>query len=59
MGPRQYIQHLISGARLPFTAAYFGTIGLTIYFAVGVSQFLAVSALVSSHLKSHRGCTIS
>ena len=40
MGPLQYAQHLISGSRLPFTAAYFGSIFLTIYFAVGVSLLL-------------------
>jgi hypothetical protein len=34
----QYAQHLTTGTRLPFTAAYFGTIALTMYFAVGVSQ---------------------
>lgn len=38
MGPMQYAQHLTTGTRLPFTAAYFGTIALTMYFAVGVSQ---------------------
>ena len=36
MGPYQYAVHLISGPRLPFTAAYFGSIIMTIYFAVGV-----------------------
>lgn len=36
MGPLQYAQHLISGPRLPFTAAYFGSIVMTIYFAVGL-----------------------
>lgn len=36
MGPYQYAVHLISGPRLPFTAAYFGSIAMTIYFAVGV-----------------------
>ncbi|KAK5212822.1 Protein transport protein sft2 [Exophiala xenobiotica] len=36
MGPYQYAIHLMSGARLPFTAAYFGSIVMTIYFAVGV-----------------------
>jgi Got1/Sft2-like family len=40
MGPRQYAQHLMSGSRLPFTAAYFGSIALTIYFAIGVSENL-------------------
>lgn len=37
MGPYQYATHLMSGARLPFTAAYFGSIVMTIYFATGVS----------------------
>ena len=37
MGPLVYIKHLLSGSRLPFTAAYFGSIALTLYFAVGVS----------------------
>lgn len=36
MGPYQYAVHLMSGPRLPFTAAYFGSIVMTIYFAVGV-----------------------
>jgi len=30
-------RHLISQERLPFTATYFGSIALTLYFAVGVS----------------------
>lgn len=38
MGPYQYATHLMSGPRLPFTAAYFGSIVMTIYFAVGVSR---------------------
>ncbi|KAI0484763.1 SFT2-domain-containing protein [Xylariaceae sp. FL0804] len=36
MGPVAYLQHLISGPRLPFTAAYFGSIALTIYFSIGL-----------------------
>ena len=38
MGPYQYVIHLVSGPRLPFTAAYFGSIFMTIYFAVGVRR---------------------
>ena len=38
MGPVQYAQHLVSGPRLPFTAAYFGAIGLTLFFAIKVSS---------------------
>ncbi|KAI0009078.1 SFT2-domain-containing protein [Xylariaceae sp. FL0662B] len=36
MGPVAYLRHLTSGPRLPFTAAYFGSIVLTIYFAIGL-----------------------
>jgi len=36
MGPLTYIQHLASGPRLPFTAVYFGTIALTLYFSIGL-----------------------
>ncbi|RMY31021.1 hypothetical protein D0864_16906, partial [Hortaea werneckii] len=35
MGPMAYVRHLISQERLPFTATYFGSIVLTLYFAVG------------------------
>lgn len=38
MGPMTYFNHLISGPRLPFTTAYFGSIGLTLYFSLGVSN---------------------
>jgi hypothetical protein len=37
MGPWAYIQHLVSTPRLPFTAGYFGSIALTLYFSLGVS----------------------
>ncbi|KAI8941456.1 hypothetical protein NX059_002676 [Plenodomus lindquistii] len=37
MGPIQYLQHLISGPRLPFTATYFGSIVLTLIFSLRVS----------------------
>jgi len=40
MGPWTYAQHLISGPRLPFTAAYFGSIGLTLYFSLGLRSTL-------------------
>ena len=36
MGPWAYVQHLLSAERLPFTAAYFGAIGLTMYSTLGV-----------------------
>ncbi|KAF2428822.1 SFT2-domain-containing protein [Tothia fuscella] len=47
MGPITYLQHLISGPRLPFTAAYFGSLALTIYFSVGLgSTFLTLIAAI-------------
>ncbi|EEA27650.1 Golgi traffic protein SFT2, putative [Talaromyces marneffei ATCC 18224] len=48
MGPISYIRHLLSGPRLPFTAAYFGSIALTLYFAVGVQASSPCSPLYSS-----------
>ncbi|KAF4306805.1 Vesicle transport protein Got1/SFT2-like protein [Botryosphaeria dothidea] len=46
MGPMQYVQHLTSGPRLPFTAAYFGTIALTLYFSLGLHS--TILTLISS-----------
>ncbi|KFH45811.1 Protein transport protein-like protein [Hapsidospora chrysogenum ATCC 11550] len=34
MGPMNYVYHLLSTPRLPFTAAYFGSIILTLVFAI-------------------------
>jgi len=34
MGPTNYIRHLFSGPRIPFTAGYFGSILLTLVFAI-------------------------
>lgn len=54
MGPWQYVAHLASTPRLPFTAAYFGSLGLTIYFSMGVSRppryFASLYALLSPPL---------
>ncbi|KAL1899377.1 Protein transport protein sft2 [Ceratocystis pirilliformis] len=54
MGPMTYLRHLMSGPRLPFTAAYFGSISLTLYFSVGLhstiltlfSAFIQIGALL-------------
>lgn len=47
MGPWTYVQHLASGPRLPFTAAYFGSMALSLYFAVGLrSQLLTMFAAI-------------
>ncbi len=62
MGPLAYVQHLASGPRLPFTAAYFGSIGLTLYFALGVSndspclRVQAANSLLSSTARSSPCC---
>ncbi|KAB2568732.1 Vesicle transport protein Got1/SFT2-like protein [Lasiodiplodia theobromae] len=46
MGPMQYVQHLTSGPRLPFTATYFGSIALTLYFSLGLHS--TILTLISS-----------
>lgn len=38
MGPMNYVYHLFSAPRLPFTAAYFGSIAMTLVFAIKVCQ---------------------
>lgn len=45
MGPLVYAQHLISGPRLPFTAAYFGSITMTLVFAIKVSLSFDLACL--------------
>ncbi|KAI4106525.1 MAG: hypothetical protein LQ339_002985 [Xanthoria mediterranea] len=40
MGPLVYAQHLISGPRLPFTAAYFGSITMTLVFAIKLAALV-------------------
>jgi len=46
MGPMTYVRHLMSTPRLPFTAAYFGSIALTLYFSIGLRSL--VLTLISS-----------
>lgn len=42
-----YARHLMSQQRLPFTAAYFGSIALTLYFSIGVrSTILTLFAAI-------------
>ena len=50
------VRHLVSGPRLPFTATYFGSIALTLYFAVGVSHFLK-RYLFDITVHVHKGST--
>ncbi|KAG2006064.1 hypothetical protein CC2G_002412 [Coprinopsis cinerea AmutBmut pab1-1] len=35
VGPINHLKHLISRERLPFSAVYFGSMGLTLYFSLG------------------------
>ncbi|KAH9216759.1 Got1/Sft2-like family-domain-containing protein [Leptodontidium sp. 2 PMI_412] len=48
MGPWTYASHLMSAQRLPFTAAYFGSIALTLYFSLGLQSTILtlISALI-------------
>lgn len=39
-------KHLLSQERLPFTATYFGSIGLTLWFAVGVRMPIFLFSLI-------------
>jgi hypothetical protein len=47
-----YASHLLSIPRLPFTAAYFGSIGLTLYFSLGVSQISQLLFVMTSSSQS-------
>ncbi|EHA57994.1 hypothetical protein MCOR27_009975 [Pyricularia oryzae] len=47
MGPMAYVQHLLSGPRLPFTGAYLGSMALSLYFAIGLrSQILTLFSAI-------------
>ncbi|UPX10684.1 protein transport protein sft2 [Ascochyta rabiei] len=59
MGPIQYVQHLISGPRLPFTAAYFGSIALTLYFSLGLHSTVLTFVAVIAQLVSLLWFTVS
>lgn len=37
VGPINHIKHLLSRERLPFSAVYFSSLGLTLYLALGVT----------------------
>ncbi|CAE6414067.1 unnamed protein product [Rhizoctonia solani] len=48
IGPVNQIKHLLSKERLPFSAAYFGSLTLTLYFSLGSPSYFGalVSAIV-------------
>ncbi|KAK7035363.1 Protein transport protein sft2 [Paramarasmius palmivorus] len=39
IGPINHIKHLVSKERLPFTFIYFTSLGLTLYFSLGLHSF--------------------
>ncbi|KAK4687683.1 hypothetical protein P7C73_g2430, partial [Tremellales sp. Uapishka_1] len=47
-GPWNHLKHILSPERLPFSLAYFGSLGLTLFFAVGIRSTIGtlVAALV-------------
>lgn len=45
MGPLNYLYHLLSAPRLPFTAGYFGSIIMTLVFAIKVGRGASHAAL--------------
>ncbi|KAF5329819.1 hypothetical protein D9619_009050 [Psilocybe cf. subviscida] len=40
IGPINHFKHLISKERLPFSAVYFSSLGLTLYFALAVQSYI-------------------
>lgn len=40
-GPVAHLKHITSKERLPFTAAWLGSLGLTLFFAIGRKAYLA------------------
>ncbi|WWC91057.1 uncharacterized protein L201_005998 [Kwoniella dendrophila CBS 6074] len=39
-GPWNHLKHILSSERLPFSLAYFGSLGLTLFFAIGIRSTL-------------------
>ncbi|KAI0744752.1 ER-to-golgi vesicle protein transport Sft2 [Earliella scabrosa] len=40
IGPINHIKHLVSKERLPFSIAYLTSLGLTLYFSLGIQSYL-------------------
>jgi hypothetical protein len=62
VGPINHLKHLITAERLPFTAIYFSSLGLTLYFALGV-HILCIYCRLSTdsliyQLHSYIGCIV-
>ena len=43
IGPVNHIKHLVSTERLPFSIVYFSSLGLTLYFALGVRSRICLT----------------
>lgn len=39
-GPLSHLQHMMTKERIPFTVSYVGSMGMTLYAAIGVSFFI-------------------
>ena len=52
VGPINHIKHLVSKDRLPFSAVYFGSLGLTLYFSLGV----CITILDLDYVLTFLGC---
>ncbi|KAJ7147336.1 ER-to-golgi vesicle protein transport Sft2 [Mycena filopes] len=46
IGPINHVKHLVTAERLPFTLVYFSSLGLTLYFAMGLHS--SVLSLIAS-----------
>ncbi|KZT24941.1 ER-to-golgi vesicle protein transport Sft2 [Neolentinus lepideus HHB14362 ss-1] len=40
VGPINHVKHLLSKERLPFSLAYFSSLGLTLYFSLGAHSYI-------------------
>lgn len=51
IGPINHIKHLVSKERLPFSVAYLASLGLTLYFSLGVSSPLLSTTCLSTNTR--------
>ena len=45
-GPLAHLKHITSPERLPFTASWLGSLGLTLFFAIGVSSIASLGVRI-------------
>ena len=63
IGPINHIKHLVSKERLPFSIAYLTSLGLTLYFSLGVRSFQSFitflrSLTLGTQIQSYLGSLI-